>query len=139
MPQIHIQRSIQHINIGSYTKSDKETANVIGQYVNSIGTKSNAGYDQQLPVSREAVRNMDKIWDHKPKIWSGIDEYKLTPEQILKKEEWQQSMNTICQPCTISEIRAAINKCKNRVAYHGIIHILFLKEAQNITIVMYYL
>ena len=49
-----------------------------------------------------------------------------------------ESMNL---PFTIKEIRAALSKCKNNVAYNGMLHILLLKhlpyEAQQLLLMTF--
>ena len=46
-----------------YTRSDKETANEMNQYFNTIGTPFNPNYKKSIKTDRERARILDKPYD----------------------------------------------------------------------------
>ena len=122
----------QNINTNHFTTTKQQTVQLIGEYVNSIGSSLNPGYDPGIGTSRTAVRKLDAAWDYKSKLWATqYFKETLTQQQIQDSNKWRKDMEIMCQQWTKEELEAALAKCKNNVAYNGVIHILLLKNAPD--------
>ena len=74
---------------------------------------------------------MDTKWDYKPKLWSNIPNQQRTKQQSIAVQKWEEQMNNICKSWTMEELIVAINKCRNNVAYKGMVNILLIKNAPH--------
>ena len=75
------------------------------------------------------IRKLDEKWDFEPKIWTIHSTATHTDAQLEGIKHWQTDMDIMCTTWSMRELKAALAKCKNNVAFKGMTHILLFKNA----------